>query len=130
MVSRSVSKRGQRVSLTATEFRLLHTHIERAGTVVPTAILLERVWGSSADAGGADVVSVTVHCLPATASSDAWTTLQPLPSGRHGTGAGVVDGVAYVPGGGPVNGGSLQLYDNLASRSAAQAPPRSRSGSG
>lgn len=40
--------------------------------------------------------------------SDSWTSLVPMPTPRHGTGAAVVDDVVYIPGGGPVNGGSLQ----------------------
>jgi hypothetical protein len=40
--------------------------------------------------------------------TNLWRTYAPLPEGRHGTGAAVVDGRLYVPGGGPLNGGSLQ----------------------
>ena len=37
-----------------------------------------------------------------------WTTLAPLPSGRQGIGAVVVDGALLVPGGAPSAGGSEQ----------------------
>jgi DNA-binding response OmpR family regulator len=58
----SVTKAGQPVSLTVTEFRLLQCLMENAGAVVPTATLLKQVWGY-ADPGGSDVVRVTVHRL-------------------------------------------------------------------
>jgi two-component system, OmpR family, response regulator VicR len=58
----SVTKAGQQVSLTVTEFRLLHCLMSNAGAVVPTATLLKQVWGY-ADPGGSDVVRVTVHRL-------------------------------------------------------------------
>jgi two-component system response regulator VicR len=59
----TVTKRGQPVSLTVTEFRLLHVLMVHAGTVVPTARLLKQVWNYAVDAGGNDVVRVTVHRL-------------------------------------------------------------------
>jgi two-component system response regulator VicR len=58
----SVTKAGAQVSLTVTEFRLLHCLMANAGRVVPTAELLKQVWGY-ADPGGSDVVRVTVHRL-------------------------------------------------------------------
>jgi two-component system response regulator VicR len=58
----SVMKAGEPVSLTVTEFRLLHCLMSNAGTVVPTSTLLKQVWGY-ADPGGSDVVRVTVHRL-------------------------------------------------------------------
>ena len=57
-----VTKSGQQVSLTVTEFRLLHCLMTNAGTVVPTGTLLKQVWGYN-DPGGSDVVRVTVHRL-------------------------------------------------------------------
>jgi two-component system response regulator VicR len=62
MAEHSVSKSGQPVSLTVTEFRLLHCLMTNAGAVVPTTTLLKQVWGY-ADSGGSDVVRVTVHRL-------------------------------------------------------------------
>ncbi|MCA1644304.1 MAG: response regulator transcription factor [Chloroflexi bacterium] len=62
MAEHSVTKAGQLVSLTVTEFRLLHCLMSSAGTVVPTATLLQQVWGYN-DPGGSDVVRVTVHRL-------------------------------------------------------------------
>jgi two-component system, OmpR family, response regulator VicR len=62
LAEHSVTKAGQAVSLTVTEFRLLHCLMSNAGVVVPTATLLTRVWGYP-DAGGSDVVRVTVHRL-------------------------------------------------------------------
>jgi two-component system, OmpR family, response regulator RegX3 len=59
----SVFKNGQRVDLTVTEFRLLSVLIQHAGTVVPTATLLEQVWGDTDPAGAGDLVRVTVHRL-------------------------------------------------------------------
>ena len=62
LAQHSVTKSGQQVSLTVTEFRLLHCLMSNAGTVVPTAALLKQVWGYN-DPGGSDVVRVTVHRL-------------------------------------------------------------------
>ena len=62
LAAHSVSKAGQQVSLTVTEFRLLHCLMTNAGRVVPTNDLLKQVWGYQ-DAGGSDVVRVTVHRL-------------------------------------------------------------------
>ena len=62
LAEHSVTKSGQQVSLTVTEFRLLHCLMTNAGTVVPTASLLKQVWGYN-DPGGSDVVRVTVHRL-------------------------------------------------------------------
>jgi N-acetylneuraminic acid mutarotase len=39
-----------------------------------------------------------------TVSRDRWESLDPLPTPRHGTGAAIVDGVLYVPGGATVQG--------------------------
>jgi DNA-binding response OmpR family regulator len=58
----TVTKTGLPVSLTVTEFRLLHCLMISAGTVVSTAALLKQVWGYH-DPGGSDVVRVTVHRL-------------------------------------------------------------------
>ncbi len=58
----SVTKDGQQISLTVTEFRLLHCLMSNAGTVVPTSTLLRQVWGYN-DPSGSDVVRVTVHRL-------------------------------------------------------------------
>jgi DNA-binding response OmpR family regulator len=62
LAEHSVTKSGQPVSLTVTEFRLLHCLMSNAGAVVPTATLLKQVWGYN-DPGGSDVVRVTVHRL-------------------------------------------------------------------
>ena len=62
LAEHSVSKAGQPVGLTVTEFRLLHCLMSSAGTVVPTNVLLKQVWGYN-DPGGSDVVRVTVHRL-------------------------------------------------------------------
>jgi two-component system response regulator VicR len=62
LAEHSVTKAGQQVSLTVTEFRLLHCLMSNAGTVVPTGTLLKQVWGYQ-DPGGSDVVRVTVHRL-------------------------------------------------------------------
>ncbi|MGI9146852.1 MAG: response regulator transcription factor [Chloroflexota bacterium] len=62
LAQHSVTKSGQAVSLTVTEFRLLHCLMTNAGTVVRTGTLLTQVWGYN-DPGGSDVVRVTVHRL-------------------------------------------------------------------
>jgi DNA-binding response OmpR family regulator len=62
LAEHSVTKAGQQVSLTVTEFRLLHCLMLNAGRVVPTAELLKQVWGYQ-DPSGSDVVRVTVHRL-------------------------------------------------------------------
>jgi hypothetical protein len=41
-------------------------------------------------------------------ASRRWSRLPDLPAGRQGIGAAVVNGVLFVPGGGPVGGGSRQ----------------------
>jgi len=69
MAEHSVTKAGQPVSLTVTEFRLLHCLMSNAGAVVPTATLLKQVWGY-AEPGGSDVVRVTVHRLRRKLESD------------------------------------------------------------
>ena len=69
LAEHSVTKAGQHVSLTVTEFRLLHCLMSNAGTVVPTSTLLKQVWGYQ-DAGGSDVVRVTVHRLRRKLESD------------------------------------------------------------
>jgi DNA-binding response OmpR family regulator len=58
----SVTLSGKPVSLTVTEFRLLHCLMANAGRVVPTSELLKQVWGYQ-DPSGADVVRVTVFRL-------------------------------------------------------------------
>jgi two-component system response regulator MtrA len=62
LAEHSVTKAGQLVPLTVTEFRLLHCLMTNAGTVVSTPALLKQVWGYQ-DPGGSDVVRVTVHRL-------------------------------------------------------------------
>jgi two-component system response regulator VicR len=62
LAEHSATKEGQLLSLTVTEFRLLHYLMLNAGSVVPTHALLKQVWGY-ADPGGSDVVRVTVHRL-------------------------------------------------------------------
>jgi DNA-binding response OmpR family regulator len=62
LAEHSVTKAGQAVSLTVTEFRLLHCLMTHAGSVVSTSTLLKQVWGYH-DPGGTDVVRVTVHRL-------------------------------------------------------------------
>jgi two-component system, OmpR family, response regulator VicR len=62
LAEHSVRKSGEPVSLTVTEFRLLHCLMVNAGTVVSTPALLKQVWGYQ-DAGASDVVRVTVHRL-------------------------------------------------------------------
>ena len=49
---------GQRIDLTANEFRLLHCLVANAGSVVPTRVILKEVWGH--DGRSADVVRSTV----------------------------------------------------------------------
>ena len=62
LATHSVTKNGQPLGLTLTEFRLLYALMLRADTVVSTADLLKEVWGCP-DPGGTDVVRVTVHRL-------------------------------------------------------------------
>jgi two-component system response regulator VicR len=62
LAEHSVRKSGQPLSLTVTEFRLLHCLMANAGTVVSTATLLKQVWGYQ-DPAASDVVRVTVHRL-------------------------------------------------------------------
>jgi DNA-binding response OmpR family regulator len=62
LAEHSVAKDRQPISLTVTEFRLLHCLMTHAGSVVETGTLLKQVWGYQ-DPGGTDVVRVTVHRL-------------------------------------------------------------------
>lgn len=62
LAEHSVTRDGQPVSLTVTQFRLLHCLMSNAGRVVTTAELLKQVWGYH-DPGGSDVVRVTVYRL-------------------------------------------------------------------
>lgn len=57
-----VTRDGRALDLTVTEFRLLHTLMREAGTVVPTRRLLKQVWGHD-DPGSSEVVRVTLHRL-------------------------------------------------------------------
>ena len=56
------SRDGEKLDLTVTEFRLLHTLMRGAGTVIPTRRLLKQVWGYD-DPSSSDVVRVTLHRL-------------------------------------------------------------------
>jgi DNA-binding response OmpR family regulator len=58
----SLTRDGQLVELTATEFRLLHYLMRHAGTVVPARTLLQEVWGYD-QSGPDDLVRVTIHRL-------------------------------------------------------------------
>ena len=66
----SVTKDGNVVDLTVTEFRLLHALMERPGAVVRTATLLRQVWGYE-DPMARDVVRVAVHRLRRKLGDDA-----------------------------------------------------------
>jgi two-component system response regulator VicR len=66
----TVTRSGQNISLTVTEFRLLHCLMTNAGTVVTTSALLKQVWGYH-DPSGSDVVRVTVHRLRRKLEPDA-----------------------------------------------------------
>jgi two-component system response regulator VicR len=57
-----VSRDGEKIDLTVTEFRLLHALMREAGTVIPTRRLLKQVWGYD-DPSSSDVVRVTLHRL-------------------------------------------------------------------
>lgn len=57
-----VTKHGQPIELTVTEFRLLHFLMSNAGAAVPSGAILKHVWGHDA-AGGVETVRVTVHRL-------------------------------------------------------------------
>ena len=43
-----------------------------------------------------------------------WSTLTPMPVGRHGTNAATVGDTIYIPAGGPLNGGAAQTNANQA----------------
>ena len=67
---RSVWVSGQPVELTVTEFRLMHCLAVNAGRVVPTAAILQQIWGYD-DRNAGDVVRVTVHRLRRKLGDDA-----------------------------------------------------------
>ncbi len=58
----AVTKHGEVVKVTVTEFKLLLALMQSKGTVVPTRVLLRKVWGYD-DSDAADIVRVTVHRL-------------------------------------------------------------------
>jgi DNA-binding response OmpR family regulator len=58
----SAAKDGARLTLTVTEFRLLHYLMTNAGAAVPSRAILRHVWGYN-DPGSTDVVRVAVHRL-------------------------------------------------------------------
>jgi DNA-binding response OmpR family regulator len=62
LAQHSVTRAGRPVSLTVTEFRLLHCLMSNAGRVVTTSDLLKQVWGDHETNNG-DVVRVTVFRL-------------------------------------------------------------------
>lgn len=66
----SVTKDGRPVNLTITEFRLLYALMAEVGTVVPTAVLLQRVWGYDDPTAG-DVVRAAMHRLRRKLEDDA-----------------------------------------------------------
>jgi DNA-binding response OmpR family regulator len=57
------------LNLTVTEFRLLNCLASRAGTVVPTAVILKNVWGYEYP-GGSDTVRVAIYRLRRKIESD------------------------------------------------------------
>ena len=58
----AVAKGGQPLSLSVTEFRVLHYLMTHAGTVVATRELMKQVWGFD-DPSGNDTVRVAIHRL-------------------------------------------------------------------
>jgi DNA-binding response OmpR family regulator len=53
---------GQRVDLSVTEFRFLALLMSQADNVLPSATILEHIWGSP-DAGAGDLIRTTLHRL-------------------------------------------------------------------
>ena len=47
-------------------------------------------------------------------ATDSWTTMAPMPTPRHGTGAAVVGNAIYITAGGLVTGGSQPSTTNEA----------------
>ena len=62
LATRTATNAGEPLSLTATEFRLLHYLMTHAGSVVPFAVLIRQVWGYD-DPSATDVVRTTVYRL-------------------------------------------------------------------
>jgi DNA-binding response OmpR family regulator len=62
VATRTVTNGGQPLSLTPTEFRLLHQLMAHAGGVVTFAVLIRQVWGYD-DPSVTDVVRTTVYRL-------------------------------------------------------------------
>ncbi len=61
-IEHTVTKAGQPILLTGTEFRLLHYILVNAGSVLPAAGILKHVWGFT-DSSKIDVLRVYVHRL-------------------------------------------------------------------
>src|SRR5688572_22906234 len=75
------------------------------------------VIGGEFDGGGTgrpEVYLDTVYELDAQANT--WTLRAPMPTGRSGGGAAVVDGKIYVAGGRPPRGNDFAVYDPAADR--------------
>lgn len=71
----TVTKAGEPVSLSATEFRLLTTLLDHTGAVLSRDQLLDRVWGSR-DWGDPRVVDVNIQRLRAKVGSDLIATVR------------------------------------------------------
>ena len=69
-LTHEVTRGGQRVDVTPTEFRLLQTVMSRPNTVVPVRTLLKEVWGHQ-DLSAKNVVRVTASRLRAKLDDDA-----------------------------------------------------------
>lgn len=93
----SVTKDGQPLSLSVTEFRLLQYLMANAGSVVPTGHVLRQVWGYD-DPSGSDVVRVTIFRLRRKLEDD--------PS--HPTLLHTISGVGFLLKPGPVFGASVE----------------------
>ncbi|MHB0856242.1 MAG: response regulator transcription factor [Anaerolineae bacterium] len=70
LVTRQVFRRGQRVSLSPTEFRLLATLVERRGQVVSQGDLLRELWGAEEDLARVRQLALYVSYLRRKLTSD------------------------------------------------------------
>ena len=75
-----------------------------------TAVLAGRIFLF----GGEETARVFAENEVYDPTTDSWTTMAPMPTPRHGTGAATVGDTIYIPGGGLTVGGSAPSSMNEA----------------
>ena len=80
-----------------------------------SAVVSERLYVFGGEGNGAHPSGVFGQAESYDPTSDQWTSLPSMPERRHGTGAAVVDGVIYIPGGATEQGfGAVDTHSAFA----------------